>query len=150
MKLRYTYLLVLLMLSSCYKIKRPEKPKHLIPKNKMVAVLVDISLMNSAKSVNKKTIENNGIVPNEYIYKIHGIDSTIFAESNDYYAYEIKEYQGIYTKVKDSLEALKKKYKAIEAKEKREKAKKDSLKRAKKKKPESTQPAKKIKKKVSK
>ncbi len=130
MKLRFIYLFLIVLVTSCYKIERPEKPKHFITKDKMIAILVDISLINSAKSVNKKVIEKNGIIPDEYIYKTHGIDSVIFAENNEYYAYKISEYQDIYTKVKDSLDKLKKKYKAIEAIEKAKKAKKDSIKKA--------------------
>ena len=134
MKLKLT-LISLLFFTSCYKIDRPEKPKSLIPKDKMVAILVNIALINSAKSVNRKTIENNGIVPERHIYKLHGIDSITFVKSNEYYAYQVKDYQDIYSKVKDSLDVLKKKYKAINVKEKKEAAKKDSIKNAKKAKP---------------
>ncbi len=129
MKLKLTIIL-LLVLTSCYKIDRPEKPNPLVSKDKMVAVLIDIALMNSAKSVNRKVIEKNGIVPEKHIYTLHGIDSLTFAKSNEYYAFEIKEYQEIYNKVKDSLDQLKEKYKAIEVKQKKEDAKKDSIKNA--------------------
>ena len=140
MKLRLTPLLAfVLLLTSCYKINRPEKPKNLISKDKMVAILVDVSLINSAKSVNKKIIEKNGIVPNEYVYKTHGVDSITFAKSNEYYAYNINEYQEIYLKAKDSLDQLKEHYKAIETEEKEKKAKEDSIKRANKTKPKALQ-----------
>lgn len=149
MKLIYPYILLFLVLSSCYKIDRPEKPMDLISKDKMIAVLVDISLMNSAKSVNKKIIEENGVIPDQYIYKTHGIDSITFAKSNNYYAYEISEYEEIYTKVKDSLDKLKKKYKAIETKEKEEEKIKDSINKAKKGASKQVQKIKKVNKKKS-
>ncbi|WP_390886657.1 hypothetical protein [Lacinutrix neustonica] len=56
------------------------------------------------------------------------MDSTLFAESNAYYAFDIKTYDAIYAKVKDSLTALRDKYKAIETREDKEKEKLDSLK----------------------
>jgi len=122
-------ILLLIFLTSCYKIERPEKPMHLLSKEKMVAILVEVSLMNSAKNVNKGRIEKKGIIPDQYIYKKHGIDSITFAKSNIYYAYEISQYQEIYQKVKDSLEKLKIKYEAISEKEKKIK---DSIKKTKK------------------
>lgn len=122
---------ILLAFTSCYKVKKPNKPENLIPKDKMVSILIDMSIMSSAKGVNKKLLENNGIVPEAYIYEKHEIDSTMFAESNSYYAFDIETFDDIYKKVHDSLTVLRDKYKAIEAKEKKEKEKIDSARRAK-------------------
>ena len=129
MKIKHvSALLMLLFLSSCYNIKKPEKPENLISKDNMVNVLVDIAIMSSAKGVNKRKLEENGIVPDVFIYKKHSIDSLTFAESNAYYAYDIDTYTGIYKRVKDSLSVVREKYKAIDKKEKEEKeAKKKKL-----------------------
>jgi hypothetical protein len=124
-------LLMSLLLVACYDVKKPKKPSNLISKDKMVAVLVDMAIMSSAKGVNKRKLELNGVVPEAYIYERHNIDSTIFIESNAYYAFDIKTYDVIYTKVKDSLTVLRDKYKAIETKDRKEKEKVDSVKRAK-------------------
>jgi len=62
-------------------------------------------------------LENNGITPVSYIYKKHGIDSTQFANSNNYYAHDIKVYDKIYDKVKDSLTILRDKYKELQKEE---------------------------------
>ena len=97
----------------------------------MVNILVDMAIMSSAKGVNKSNIEKNGIIPDEYIYKKNNIDSTTFAESNAYYAFDIKKYDAIYLRVKDSLTILREKYKAIDEEEKKIKEKKDSINRAK-------------------
>ena len=102
---------------SCYDIEKPDKPKDLIPEDQMVDVLVDITIMSSAKGINKRTLENNGVTPVAYIYKKHGIDSTQFVNSNNYYAHDIKVYERIYAKVKDSLVILRDKYKAIQKEE---------------------------------
>jgi len=132
MSLNYFYILpLILLLHSCYNIKRPEKPENFLSKEKMTLILIDAALMNSAKSVNRKRIENNGIIPEAYIYEKHNIDSLTFAKNNEYYAYDIEEYDEIYNKVNDSLNKLKKKYTDIIVKEKK---KKDSLKKLKKKK----------------
>ena len=96
----------------------------------MVNILVDMAIMSSAKGVNKSNIEKNGIIPDAYIYKKNNIDSTTFANSNAYYAFDIKKYDAIYLRVKDSLTILREKYKAIDKEEKKIKEKKDSINRA--------------------
>ncbi|WP_055447575.1 DUF4296 domain-containing protein [Lacinutrix mariniflava] len=132
MKIKYVSFLVLfLTLSSCYNVQKPNKPDNLISEDAMVNVLVDMAIMSSAKGVNKSKIEDSGIVPDEYIYKKNNIDSLSFSESNAYYAYDIKKYDAIYQRVKDSLVVVRDKYKAIDVKEKKEKEVKDSIKRAK-------------------
>lgn len=103
-----------LILLSCKTDNAPVKPKNLISEDKMVEVLIDLSLLSSAKGLNKKILENNGITPDEYVYKKHKIDSLQFAESNLYYSYFIDDYDKIYLKVKDSLESLKIKFNRIE------------------------------------
>ncbi|MEJ6792798.1 MAG: DUF4296 domain-containing protein [Lacinutrix sp.] len=130
-KKHFLFLIILLILSSCYKVEKPNKPENLISEDNMVNVLVDMAIMSSAKGVNKSNIEKNGIVPDAYIYKKNNIDSITFVESNAYYAFDIKKYDAIYLRVKDSLSVLREKYKAIDTKEKKEKETKDSINRAK-------------------
>lgn len=121
---------VILVTISCSKVKGPDKPKNLISKEKMVDILMDAKLIASASSVNKKIMSENGIDFKTYVYKKYNIDSLQFALSNNYYAFHIKDYKEIYTKVEDSLEALTVKFKALEAQEWKEKTKReeDSLK----------------------
>lgn len=116
-----------LIFTSCYNVDKPEKPEHLLTESEMVAVLTDMAIMSSAKGINKKKIEKNGITPKPFIFKKHNIDSTIFSQSNNYYAYDIKTYNEIYDKVKDTLKALREIYKKIEVEEKKEKVRLDSL-----------------------
>ena len=120
MKIKHlSFLILLLLLSSCYKVKKPNKPENLISEDNMVNILVDMAIMSSAKGVNKSNIEKNGIIPDAYIYKKNNIDSTTFANSNAYYAFDIKKYDAIYLRVKDSLTILREKYKAIDKEEKK-------------------------------
>jgi len=131
MKIKHlSFLILSLLLSSCYKVKKPNKPENLISEDNMVNILVDMAIMSSAKGVNKSNIEKNGIIPDAYIYKKNNIDSTTFANSNAYYAFDIKKYDAIYLRVKDSLTILREKYKAIDEEEKKIKEKKDSINRA--------------------
>ncbi|OEK09783.1 hypothetical protein A8C32_09730 [Flavivirga aquatica] len=106
-------------------LKEPEKPKNLISKGKMVDILIDSKLIGFANSKNKKIMKEKGVNINTYVFSQHNIDSLQFALSNSYYAFHIKEYEEIYTKVADSLEKLKVEFKALEAKEWKEKTKRE-------------------------
>jgi hypothetical protein len=109
------YILLIALIISCKNnnIERPKKPNNLISKDKMIEIIYDISIINSAKGVNKKLIENKGISPEDYIYKRHNIDSLQFALSNEYYAFNLKTYEAIYNSVKEKLEKDKKHFQAI-------------------------------------
>jgi len=120
-----------LLLVSCYGIKKPKKPKNLIAKDKMVNIIIDMSLFNSAKGVNKRALENKGINLEQFIYEKHNIDSLQFATSNKYYAYNVEEYEAIYDRVNDSLTQLKDEYTVKENKIKRTKQRKDSIRKVK-------------------
>ncbi|WP_412986839.1 DUF4296 domain-containing protein [Pontimicrobium sp. IMCC45349] len=125
---RLTYITFLfLFLVSCQKneVNKPKRPDNLISKGKMVEIIYDMSLITVAKGVNKRLLEESKFNPKKYVYDKYGIDSLQFVESNNYYAYNLKEYDEIYTQVKEKLNKEKEKYnKAIDA----EKKSNDSLK----------------------
>lgn len=102
---------------ACNKLKGPEKPKNLISKGMMVKILIDSKLITSASSKNKIIMRDSSLNSNDYIYEKYKIDSLQFALSNNYYAFHIDEYEDIYTRVSDSLEALKAQLKEQEAEE---------------------------------
>ena len=77
----------------------------------------DMNRPISLKGINKTLLENNGILPQEFIYKKHSIDSLQFANSNDYYAFDTEVYEGIINKVKEKIESDKAKYEAINEEE---------------------------------
>ena len=97
---------IILLATACYEFKKPDKPKNLISKDKMVDILIDVKLLSSVNNKNRKVLKDSGINRNTYVFEKHHIDSLQFALSNDYYAFHLKEYQEIYEKVKDSLDAL--------------------------------------------
>ncbi|MBC8397298.1 MAG: DUF4296 domain-containing protein [Flavobacteriales bacterium] len=84
--------------------QEPIPPENLISKEKMIDIIYDMTLINVAKGVNKSILENNGIIPEQYLFNKHSIDSILFATSNEYYSYDLKTYQTIYDKVKIKLE----------------------------------------------
>ena len=90
----------------------------------MVEIIYDMSIISAAKGVNKRIIENKGIVPQKYIYDKHNIDSLQFARSNEYYSYDLRTYQKLYDRVKTKLQQDKARFnKIIEA----DRTKKDSI-----------------------
>lgn len=124
---RFTLVLLALFIMGCYGIKNPKKPKNLISKDEMVNILIDIRLMTSATGTNKRTLDETIPDKEAFIYNKYNIDSLQFALSNEYYAYRIDDYDDIYTRVKDSLEALKTKYKDLEDEELQIKKVQDSI-----------------------
>jgi len=126
------YIAALIFITACYKFKEPEKPKNLISKTKMADILIDLKLINAANSTNKKIITNHNIEAENYIFSKYNVDSLQFALSNEYYAFHVEDYEDIYNKAKDSIEALKVFYEDIKLKqEELKKKKRDSIKRVK-------------------
>jgi Domain of unknown function (DUF4296) len=111
--LKYSLLLFLAISCNNNSIEKPKKPKNLIKKDKMVEIIYDMTVFTAAKGVNKRIIENKGILPEDYIYIKYNIDSTQFAQSNEYYAYNLDSYEDIYAKVKLKLQKEKTYYDSI-------------------------------------
>jgi hypothetical protein len=89
-----------------------EKPDNLIDQDKMVDIMFDISVLEAMKSQTTLVLETNKINPNTYIYKKYNIDSLQFANSDKYYASDVKIYKEIFDEVnrriEDQIEASKK------------------------------------------
>jgi hypothetical protein len=116
----------------CETIEKPKKPDNLISKAQMTELLYDVYVVNSAKGVNRKTLELHGIIPENYILTKHKIDSAQFADSNTYYSFNTEDYKKIVGDVKERLEKEKKKYEDLRKEENEAlKAQKDSVKKKK-------------------
>jgi hypothetical protein len=102
------WLIVILAISivSCQDVKYPEKPKNLIPKDKMAEVLTEAYLANAARSVDNKSLLANGVLIDSLLYAKFGIDSLQFLKSNDYYATNVNAYMEIFEKVEFNLTRL--------------------------------------------
>ena len=103
-------IIILCLVFSCNNTpdQNTKPPENLISKEKRVDIIYDMTLINVAKGVNKSILENNGIIPEQYLFNKHSIDSILFAKSNEYYSYDLKTYQTIYDNVKIKLEKNKK------------------------------------------
>lgn len=106
-------IVLILSILGCQNVERPEKPKNLISKEKMVDVLTEAYLANAARSVNNQAIIDKGIQVDSLIFKKFEVDSVQFAKSNDYYAADINMYLDIFQKVEARLVAMEKKLDSI-------------------------------------
>jgi hypothetical protein len=89
-----------------------EKPDNLIDQDKMVDIFFDITVLEAMKSQTTLVLETNKINPNTYVYKKHHIDSLQFANSDKYYASDVKKYKEIFDavnkRIEEQMEASKK------------------------------------------
>ena len=104
---------------SCQDVRYMDKPKNLIPEDKMVDILTEMALVNAARNYNKILLEQTGIKPDQYIYDKFEIDSVQFEKSNAYYTEKYDDYQRVFDKVKDSLLSLKTHFDELIEEEKR-------------------------------
>jgi hypothetical protein len=125
------YICLIFLMVSCYNNNKPQKPSHLLSKKEMINIIMDLRLLASANGSNQILLKNKGIYSEAYVYEKYKIDSLTFAQSNNYYAYYVEDYDEIYNKVKDSLDGLKKFYDEILLKEEAEIKRKDSINRIK-------------------
>ena len=79
-------------------------PNNLIPEDKMIDILYDMSLISVSKGINKRILENNGMKPKKYILKKYNIDSLQFVVSNEYYSKDLEIYLSIYEEVLNKLQ----------------------------------------------
>ncbi|MFD2551191.1 DUF4296 domain-containing protein [Bizionia sediminis] len=107
MKNLVIYTAIVFFVVGCRESGKPEAPENLISEDKMVTVLMDLSILSAAKGINRTILENKGIAPEAFVYNKHQIDSAQFANSNQYYAYYNETYKAILARVADSLRAKK-------------------------------------------
>jgi len=96
-----------IMLISCTSNSIYEKPKDLIPKDTMIALLTDIYIANAAYFKKNIHLERK-VNYSPFIYNKYKIDSLRFSLSNFYYVSKIDTYNEIYKEVKNRLTAQKK------------------------------------------
>ena len=81
-----------------------EKPEHLIDREVMIDILCDIAVFQAAENADGSKFKEQGIVPNEMIYKKYQIDSVTFAQNDRYYASDPHDYKKMYGEVTKKLE----------------------------------------------
>lgn len=102
-------ILLALVVVSCVE-KLIEKPDNLIPRDKMIAVLKDMAILNAGKATktNIRILKENGIEPTQFLFEKHDIDSTVFVESDRYYASLPLQYVSMYEEIEALLTKEKK------------------------------------------
>ena len=99
------YLFILIIFFGCSDPNNKETiPKNLISEEKMVEVIYEMTLISVSKGVNRQILEKNGVIPEQYIFNKHNIDSLQFAISNEFYSNDLDTYLEIYEKVKEKLQ----------------------------------------------
>ena len=113
MRILSFFLIFFFSLVSCQKKQKIEKPNDLIPQEKMVDVLTEMSLLHGARSYNRTVLADSGVKMEKFIWEKYDIDSLQFLNSNNYYADNYLVYENIYNKVKERLEIMKVRYDSI-------------------------------------
>lgn len=126
MRILILFLSILLLLSC--REQNFHTPENLISEDKMVEIITEFMIINAAKGINKKILEDHIADPTSYVFNKFSIDSTQFDQSNAYYSRNIELYSSIYDRVYQNLELKKTEAQSqVEAQNKRL----DSLKRIK-------------------
>jgi transposase-like protein len=101
-----SFIILLLLMTSCEEATT-NKPPHLISRDKMVGILVDIHLSDAAFQVRRYSSEKMKKFNESDIYysvlRKHHIADSIFEKSLIYYSGNPKEYEKIYTRVINRL-----------------------------------------------
>ena len=96
-------LLLPLLLTSCGE-KLLDKPEDLIPKEKMINILKDITILNSARSTSVTVLHDYKIEPTTFVFSKYGVDSLQFVTSDKYYASLPNEYEAMYLEIEKQLD----------------------------------------------
>ncbi|MEZ4858448.1 MAG: DUF4296 domain-containing protein [Flavobacteriaceae bacterium] len=98
-----SWVFIFFVMVACQEVERPEKPKNLIAKEKMIEILKEAYLGNSARSINNRVMRDDVVELDSLIYRKFGIDSLQFAQSNAYYASQMNEYIAILKEVEERM-----------------------------------------------
>ena len=107
MRIIHTVIIIFFFIS-CQDVKRPEIPVDLIPEEQMVDVLTEVYLINAARSFDNRTIMDNKMKLDSFVYKKFDIDSLQFVKSNAYYTSNLATYDKLFLKVQERMQVIKK------------------------------------------
>ena len=84
-----------------------DKPEDLIPKDKMINILKDMTILNSARSTSVTVFHDYKIEPTTFLFSKYGVDSLQFVTSDNYYASLPNEYEAMYAEIEKQLDSEK-------------------------------------------
>ena len=96
-------LLLVILLTSCGE-KLLEKPEDLIPKDKMINILKDLTILNSARNLSVTVLHDYKVEPTTFVFSKYGVDSLQFVTSDRYYASLPNEYEAMYEEIEKQLD----------------------------------------------
>ena len=102
MKNLFAILLAILLISCGENLL--DKPEDLIPKDKMINILKDITILNSARSSSVTVLHDHKIEPTTFVFSKYGVDSLQFVTSDRYYASLPNEYEAMYVEIEKKLD----------------------------------------------
>lgn len=101
--MRYSLVVLVVMMIACQSVEKVEKPENLLNKEQMVNVLTDIAILKAATDVNKNRLNKNIEKSFQYIKTKYGIDSLTLAKNLEYYNFKFNQNLEIYEKVEEKL-----------------------------------------------
>ena len=100
-------ILILIFASSCSDgIPRLEEPKNLVPRDKMIEVLKEMTKLEAHIQIHYVSVDKyNKVMINsgDSLLNSYGLTKDVFEESMEYYGSRQKVMQGIYSEVLDEL-----------------------------------------------
>ena len=102
MKLLKAFFLFIILVA-CKKEQELVEPECLLSEAEMIDLMIDVSLLKSAKSVGRKELKDSGIKPLDYLFVKHGVDTIIIRENVEYYGADLKKSEELYNKITDKL-----------------------------------------------
>lgn len=112
-RIGFTCLVLAVLMLSCQKIEKSEKPDQLLSKSEMKDLIYDMILLDAAASVNQEKLNELGVDMLEYLSKKYKIDSSSLKKNIKYYNLRFDENLEIYEEVKDSITKLENAYDSI-------------------------------------
>jgi len=96
-------LFVFLIIVSCKEEQKLIEPECLLSEAEMINLMIDVSLLKSAKSVGRKGLKDSGIKPFDYLFIKHGVDTITIRENLEYYNADLKRSEALHNKITDTL-----------------------------------------------
>ncbi|WOI22058.1 DUF4296 domain-containing protein [Nonlabens ulvanivorans] len=100
-------ILSLLIIGACSGIERTPKPDPFFDTEKMASIMTDVYLIEGSMTSNRKSFVDLGIIPDQYVYQKHGIDSISFKNNFNYYADRVEDFIEVLDLVDEKLLVIK-------------------------------------------
>ncbi|GAL00098.1 MULTISPECIES: DUF4296 domain-containing protein [Nonlabens] len=100
-------ILSLLIIGACSGINKSPKPDPFFDTEKMASIMTDVYLIEGSMTSNRKSFVDLGIIPDQYVYQKHGIDSISFKNNFNYYADRVEDFIEVLDLVDEKLLVIK-------------------------------------------